>query len=458
MTEKFDLFKDQSTKWYILGSMIALEVLVSVSFLGYLHIEPISITFAYIPILITGMLMGPAESTVVGSVFGLISMGKASASYVMAGDRIFSPLMSGSPIKSILLSVGTRALFGFIVGLLYRFAKKSRRPDLWIGVISFWGKSVHSLLVFSVMALLFPDLGYGIATAFSDFLSIGNLLVMSGTAAIVLLIRRALRSSPYKRFEQRMSMLKNLQPAEQQSPNRLLLISILVEFLLTCAVTVYFVGRTRYMLEQNGIDVSTAILSDLFLLQTQFLVGILALMFLLMVLQVFNRRYAACGEYEASLDTLTSVWNRKSFFQRSEQTLANMRRNDIWHGYFIMLDVDWFKQINDQFGHPEGDRVLHDIAQCLRQIFAPIGQIGRLGGDEFAILVDQPVARETLEKELNTFTERVADLSGPAPSLTCSIGVLMLTSPASIDELYQKADQLLYQAKQQGRNQYVLGA
>ena len=188
MTEKFDLFKDQSTKWYILGSMIALEVLVSVSFLGYLHIEPISITFAYIPILITGMLMGPAESTVVGSVFGLISMGKASASYVMAGDRIFSPLMSGSPIKSILLSVGTRALFGFIVGLLYRFAKKSRRPDLWIGVISFWGKSVHSLLVFSVMALLFPDLGYGIATAFSDFLSIGNLLVMSGTAAIVLLI------------------------------------------------------------------------------------------------------------------------------------------------------------------------------------------------------------------------------------------------------------------------------
>ena len=93
MTEKFDLFKDQSTKWYILGSMIALEVLVSVSFLEYLHIDPISITFAYIPILITGMLMGPAESTVVGSVFGLISMGKASASYVMAGDRIFSPLI-----------------------------------------------------------------------------------------------------------------------------------------------------------------------------------------------------------------------------------------------------------------------------------------------------------------------------------------------------------------------------
>ena len=65
MNEKYVFFKDQSSKWYILGSLIAIEILVSVSYIGYIHIEPISITLAYIPILITGVLMGPAESTIV---------------------------------------------------------------------------------------------------------------------------------------------------------------------------------------------------------------------------------------------------------------------------------------------------------------------------------------------------------------------------------------------------------
>lgn len=457
MNEKFDLFKDQSTKWYILGGLIAIEILISVSFIGYIHIEPISITFAYIPILITGVLMGPAESTVVSTVFGLISLWKASASYVMAGDRIFSPFMSGSPIKSILLSVGTRALFGFLAGLLYDLAKKhSCHPNFWIGVISFFGKSLHSFLVYGGMALLFPEMGRSVTDTFRDFYTLSNLITVIGTTVIILLIRRALLSRPYKRFEQRMHMFKNLRSAKL-SFKRPLLISILIEFCLACAVTVYFVGRTQYMLEQNGVAVSAEILSDLLLLQAQFLLGILALMLLLLVFQLFNRRYATCGEYEARLDTLTGVWNRKSFFQRGEQALSNMLRQGDWHGYFIMLDIDWFKRINDEFGHPEGDRVLHDVAKCLRDIFSPIGLIGRLGGDEFAILIDQPVERTNLENGLRSFEEQIDKLNSPASSLSCSIGVYAIACPSSIDELYQKADQLLYQAKQQGRNRYIFG-
>ena len=70
MNEKYDFFKDPSAKWYILGALIAIEILVSVSYIGYIHIEPISITLAYIPILITGILMDPVASTVVGSACG----------------------------------------------------------------------------------------------------------------------------------------------------------------------------------------------------------------------------------------------------------------------------------------------------------------------------------------------------------------------------------------------------
>ena len=457
MAEKYHFFSDPDAKRYILGCLIAIEILVSVSYIGYIHIEPISITLAYIPILITGILMGPLESTIVGAVFGGLSLWKASASYVMAGDRIFSPFMSGSPFKSLLLSIGVRALFGLAVGILYDLAKRrSRRPDLWVGVISFFGKAIHSLLVYGGMALLFPAMGFGIADTLHSFFTLSNLITITGTTLIALLIRRGLRSRPFQLFEQRMQMSKSLR-ASQPSLSRTMLASILIEFLLTCAVTVYFVGRTRYMLEQDGVVVSSDILSDLFLLQSQFLLGILALMFLLVVFQVFLRRYAVCTEYETRLDALTGVWNRKNFFQKGGQALSAMARQNAWHGYFIMIDIDWFKQINDMFGHPEGDRVLHDLAKCLRSIFAPIGLVGRLGGDEFSILIDRPIERAQLESRLHTFSAQLDQLGAPASGVSCSIGVLAITHPTSVEALYQQADQLLYQAKQQGRSRFIFG-
>ena len=134
-----------------------------------------------------------------------------------------------------------------------------------------------------------------------------------------------------------------------------------------------------------------------------------------------------------------------------------MARQNVWHGYFIMIDIDWFKQINDMFGHPEGDRVLHDLAKCLRSIFAPIGLIGRLGGDEFSILIDRPIERAQLESRLHTFAAQLDQLGAPASGVSCSIGVLAITHPTSVEALYQQADQLLYQAKQQGRSRFIFG-
>ena len=74
---------------------------MSFTFLGFIHIDPISLTTAYIPIVVAGCLLGPLESTLIGLVFGLASMYKASALYVVSDDKIFSPLYSGNPIGSI---------------------------------------------------------------------------------------------------------------------------------------------------------------------------------------------------------------------------------------------------------------------------------------------------------------------------------------------------------------------
>ena len=79
---------------YLLETLIALELLMSFSFLGYFHVEPISITIAYIPVLIAGALLSPKSSALVGLFFGLASMWKASASYVMPADQLFSPMLS----------------------------------------------------------------------------------------------------------------------------------------------------------------------------------------------------------------------------------------------------------------------------------------------------------------------------------------------------------------------------
>ena len=121
--------KNSPLRLYFLLGLIAIEFLMSFSFLGYVHIEPISITFAYIPVLLAGCILDPIASTIVGTAFGLSSMWKASADYVAAGDRIFSPILSGSPLSSFALSVISRALFGLLIGLMYTLAKKSPKHN-----------------------------------------------------------------------------------------------------------------------------------------------------------------------------------------------------------------------------------------------------------------------------------------------------------------------------------------
>ena len=100
-------------KYYFLALM-AIEFLMSFTFLGYVHIEPISITIAYLPMLIAGCFLGVGPSAAMGLFFGLASMYKASANYVMPMDKLFSPFFSGAPVASLAISVGVRALFGWL--------------------------------------------------------------------------------------------------------------------------------------------------------------------------------------------------------------------------------------------------------------------------------------------------------------------------------------------------------
>ena len=122
-----------------------------------------------------------------------------------------------------------------------------------------------------------------------------------------------------------------------------------------------------------------------------------------------------------------------------------------------MVDLDQFKEINDRHGHPAGDRALRETARALRDSFGRSGLVGRIGGDEFAVLLPTPRTREALEEELQAFQTRIRSVEWGETRLTCSIGGWRAVPGQRIESLYQQADQMLYQAKEAGRDRYVLG-
>ena len=448
--------KNSGMRWYLLGILIAVELLMSFSFLGYFHVEPISITIAYIPVLLAGALLGPAESSILGFVFGLASMWKASAHYVMDFDQLFSPLMSGYPIKSMLLSIGTRVLFGLAVGLLYQAVRRFKHPLAGMAAVSFFGPAIHSFFVYSALWMFFPETGYTPLALFENFRSLNNLLTYSVSMGLVLLIWEIMKSSTWKQFQKRVKLAQTLRISERYHTLSLIC-SIFLTLLFSIAVAIYFVNRMESVLDQNGVSMTDTEHADLLHLQIQFLIGMLAVMGLVIIFLILNRQYTTYMNWEAMRDALTGVLNRKAFFQSCTKVLKDIDAQEERCAYFIMIDLDYFKKINDCYGHSEGDRALKEAAQELEMVFGHEGFVGRVGGDEFAVLLYTPVSRDEIERKLQYFLSRLNKIKLKDRLLSCSIGANPVLGDETMENLYRSADKLLYMAKERGRNQYVLG-
>ena len=394
--------------YYLLWILIAVEFFMSFSFIGYVHIAPIFLTFVYIPVMVAGCILGPKNSTIVGAVFGIASMWKASAFYVAAGDAIFSPVMSEKPFASILLSVGSRALFGLIIGLLYRVAKNSRHPIAGILLVSTVGRTIHTVLVYSFMQLLFPEAGFTLINTLDDIRRWDFLPFIVIVDAIVVICYLTSRSEFVRGVLER---VRNVDQVNELS------------------------SRSR---------IGMAVMLSL---------ALLAIIFILMYQKNFNYLY-----YEARLDGLTGLMGRQQFFQAGKKILGEMKfeREDA-AGCFVILDVDSFKEINDRYGHPEGDRVLREVADHLRKAVGESGILGRLGGDEFVALIRVPLTGEEIETYMSRLREAFATIRVGEQSVTCSIGVIPLEPGVYIEDLYRSADHLLYEAKKKGKNQVAFG-
>ncbi|WP_225783224.1 GGDEF domain-containing protein [Xenophilus sp. Marseille-Q4582] len=168
------------------------------------------------------------------------------------------------------------------------------------------------------------------------------------------------------------------------------------------------------------------------------------------VLFMATERVRAEFEFIASHDGLTQTLTRRSWMAAAQAALA--RPGGAVTAVF-MLDVDDFKKINDERGHPAGDEVLAALAAVLKQALPADGVLGRYGGEEFAVLLTGPSAPHA--RAVAEGLRRAVAAHG-ALRCTVSIGLVRVArGPHSPDALIRRADEALYQAKRQGRNRVV---
>lgn len=159
-------------------------------------------------------------------------------------------------------------------------------------------------------------------------------------------------------------------------------------------------------------------------------------------------------EHAALTDPLTGTQNRRYFDDALREYLEEFRRIDKPVGLMI-FDLDHFKQVNDTHGHDIGDRVLREVANCLRDMTRYHDVVARLGGEEFAVVAPN-MDVELLYKLAERIRKAVAGLvvvtGNVRLKVTTSVGLAVWDGRETAEEFYRRADKRLYQAKRMGRN------
>jgi diguanylate cyclase (GGDEF)-like protein len=159
----------------------------------------------------------------------------------------------------------------------------------------------------------------------------------------------------------------------------------------------------------------------------------------------------------AELDELTGSFNRRCIMRMLEDEIARAHRANTPLSV-ALIDLDWFKRINDAYGHPTGDEVLRTFAITIFANIRAIDRFGRYGGEEFLlILPDTPhdAAARILDRQRQIIAELDWSAFSPGMSVTISAGVAALAPNEAPDALLARADSALYKAKAQGRNRIV---
>lgn len=158
-------------------------------------------------------------------------------------------------------------------------------------------------------------------------------------------------------------------------------------------------------------------------------------------------------EVLATTDSLTTLYNRRKI-----ESLINDHYNDFRESgrlfSVLMVDIDHFKSVNDQFGHDVGDKVLVEFSQCLKENVRDFDQVGRWGGEEFLVILDG-VGKESAIRTAERLRYSCSNMKLSAinhQNITISVGVIEASLEKSVHQMIKEADRMLYNAKAEGRN------
>ncbi len=156
---------------------------------------------------------------------------------------------------------------------------------------------------------------------------------------------------------------------------------------------------------------------------------------------------------EARTDGLTGLANRRAFDQKVDEHFAKWMANKKLF-CLALIDIDFFKKINDTHGHPAGDAVLREIAAQLRSFAADRFEVARYGGEEFAILLNLPIeaASKSIDQLRETIQSKDIQAEGKSIRVTISCGVSHILPDERVGKLVRRSDEALYAAKLGGRN------
>lgn len=225
-------------------------------------------------------------------------------------------------------------------------------------------------------------------------------------------------------------------------------------FIVAASLHAAFLILLRPWLMHRHIDSGAAtIIPPLVSLEAIVFFLMITIVLIMLVTEHVNRQLTVLSE----IDGLTGVFNRRTFLRLLDKAKARSERSGEPLG-LIALDLDHFKLVNDQFGHPCGDQVLRSFAACAQLNLRTQDVIGRIGGEEFAIFLpdtpfkDAKVIAQRLRQSCESDAVRCAQ---QVVRYTISIGLTMLQAGENKQAALSRADKAMYEAKRTGRNRCI---
>ena len=327
----FGVKQSRSNITRMINACISLDLIFSFSIFGFISIEPIALTTVHIPVIIAAMLTGPLGGAATGLVFGLTSMWKAGVSATAYSDLIFSPWQSGNAFGSIMLSIVTRVLFGFLTGLAFSALFK-RSGKKWFALCSMGiavaSTMLHSFMVSLTMKIFFPDAnGSGILSSISP--SLRHITVWIVTAGFIIVFYKMFTS---KRFMPQYKQVIEYKQLHKTRSNVFVIYLMMVFLVLSAAIVAHSFDRMS-LINVSDISDTQAGLTNAVSIAAQQLLALCGVTYIMALLLsfVYDRAHIA--------DNKLKQKEQQEIFQRRMQKTLDVLEA-LTKDYEVVMNTD----------------------------------------------------------------------------------------------------------------------